>query len=327
MKKIYKDIIGILLIILILINIFRLSNLTSIFCTILYLISPLFFGYIISWILKPLIDKIKLNKVVSTVIVYLIFLSLIAYIIFNLVPLVIKEAIKIYPIIKNYINENKWILKIYNYLNIQSIINNNFNKINSCLNNILGIIINIIYSLIIGFYFLSSNNKKDYFKFFPSKLRKNISRDLRLYIRSILLDTLFMFTILSVLFSIVKLNSPLLFALLCAITNIIPYIGPYIGGIPAILIGLSTSFKLGIIVTIIIISIQIIENSFIQPLIISKNVKINPICILVGLIVFSHFIGILGMIISTPIILTLKNIYNYYKKNKPNWFNLILDKL
>ena len=186
---------------------------------------------------------------------------------------------------------------------------------------------NIVYSMIFSFYFLIRKNPTSYFTFIPNELRYNISKDLRLYVKSILLDTLFMFTILSIIFSIIGLSSPILFALFCAITNIIPYIGPYIGGVPAILIGLTKSFKLGIITTIVIMVVQSLENNIVQPMIVSKNVNLNPIYILIGVIIFSHFFGILGMIISTPILLIIRNIINYYKKNKPDWFTSILDKL
>ena len=189
--------------------------------------------------------------------------------------------------------------------------------INSCLNNILSIVMNIVYSMIFGFYFLIKKNETSYFKFIPEELRCDISKNLRLYIRSIVLDTLFMFTILSITFSITGLSSPILFALFCAVTNIIPYIGPYIGGVPAIIIGLSKSFKLGIIITIIIMAVQSLENNIVQPMIVSKNVNLNPIYILIGIIIFSHFFGIIGMILSTPILLIIRSVYKYYKKNKP----------
>ena len=294
---------------------------------ILSILSPLFFGYILSWIIKPILDNIKFNRVITTIIIYLVFIGLIAIILFNLIPLIINETKKIIPIIKYYIIHNKILLNIYESLNIKTLITSNLKNMNNCLNNIFGITMNVIYSLIFGFYFLIRKNSTSYFKFVPNKLRKKISKDLRLYIKSILLDTLFMFIILSISFKIIGLSSPYLFALFCSITNIIPYIGPYIGGVPAVLIGLTKSVKLGIIVTVTIILVQTIENNIIQPLIVSKNVNLNPIYILIGVIIFSHFFGILGMIISTPIVLIIRNIINYYKKNKPKWFNLILDKL
>ena len=327
MKRTQVNILLSLLIILVSLYIIKLCKLTGMCYVIISLLSPLFFGYIISWILKPLISKIKCNRVLSTIIIYLLFIGIIIFSLFKLIPLIIKETKRLYPIIKYYILHNKILLKIYNNIDIKSILHGSLKDINLYVNNIFSLIINIIYSLIFGFYFLTAKKHNNYFKFIPTKLQNSINKDLRLYLKSVLLDTIFMFIILTILFFIIGLDSPILFALLCAITNIIPYIGPYIGGIPSVLIGLTSSLKKGIIVSIVIVLVQLIENSIIQPIIVSKNVNLNPIFILIGIIIFSHFLGIIGMIISTPIILIIRNIIIYYKKNKPKWFNLILDKL
>ena len=327
MKKNNLNILIILLILLVSVYIIRLLKLTGICCMILSILSPLFFGYVLSWILKPIVDKINFNRGITTTFIFILFIGSIIFIFFKLVPLIIIESKKIFPIIKYYILHNKYLYKIYNNLNIKEMVISNLKHMKNCLNNIVGITMNIVYSMIFSFYFLIRKNPTSYFTFIPNELRYNISKDLRLYVKSILLDTLFMFTILSIIFSIIGLSSPILFALFCAITNIIPYIGPYIGGVPAILIGLTKSFKLGIITTIVIMVVQSLENNIVQPMIVSKNVNLNPIYILIGVIIFSHFFGILGMIISTPILLIIRNIINYYKKNKPDWFTSILDKL
>lgn len=327
MKKNYLNILIVLLIILVSVYIIRILKLTGICCMILSILSPLFFGYVLSWIIKPIVDKIKFNRVITTIVIYLLFIGLVVLILFNLIPLIISESKKMIPIIKYYILHNNTLLKIYESLNIKSIISTTLKSMNACLSDIVGIVMNLIYSLIFGFYFLIRKDNISYFKFIPIKLRSSISKDLRLYIKSILLDTLFMFIILSIAFNIIGLSSPYLFAMFCAITNIIPYVGPYIGGVPAILIGLTESMKMGIIVAITIVLVQTIENNIIQPMIVSKNVNLNPIYILIGVIIFSHFFGILGMIISTPIVLIVRNVIDYYKKNKPKWFTLILDKL
>ena len=327
MKRNYINILIILLIFLTSIFIIRYLKIIG-FCTILLsILRPLFYGFILSWILRPIVDKIKCNRVIITLIIYILFLGGITLILFNLIPVIFKELKNIIPEILNYINKNKYLNSIYNVLNINNIFNNNLRNMNNYVNNIFSIFLNIFYSLIFGFYFLSSKNNRGYFNFVPNKLRNKINKDLRLYIKSILLDTLFVFILIAIVFSVVDLNNSIIFALFCSITNIIPYIGPYIGGIPAVIIGLSKSFNFGITILIIIVVVQIIENNIVQPLLVSKNVKLNPISILLGIIIFSHFFGILGMIISTPIIIIFKNIIIYYKKNKPKWFNLILDKL
>ena len=292
----------------------------------LSILSPLFFGYTLYWILKPIVNKINFNRVVTTTIIYLLFIGFIIFIIFKIIPLILLESKKVIPIIEHY-NHNEYLYKLFNYINMKKIILNNMKYMNNCLNNIMGLAMNIIYSLIFGFYFLIKKESNNYFKFIPKTLKTNINKFLRLYLKSIFIDALFMFIILSISFSLEDLSYPLIFALFCALTNIIPYIGPYIGGVPAIIIGLSKSFRLGVVVSITIVVVQLLENNIIQPMIISKNVDLNPVYILISIIIFGHFFGILGMILATPITLIIRCVYKYYKKNKPKWFNLVLDKL
>ena len=327
MKNKNIDLLIILLIILISIYIIKLLKLMGICCMILSILSPLFFGYTISWILRPVVNKIRFNRTIATLLIYLLFIGIVVFSILKIVPLLFLETKKVIPIVRYYVIHNKYLLKVYNNINIKRIFINNIKYMNSCLNNILGVSINIIYSLIFGFLFLITKESKNYFKFIPKKLKRSINKYLILYIKSIILDTLFMLIILSICFSVEGLSNPLFFAFFASITNIIPYIGPYIGGLPAILIGLSKSINLGIIITITIIIVQSLENNIIQPIIVSKNVNLNPISILISIIIFSHFFGIIGMILATPITIIIKCVIIYYKKNKPKWFNLILDKL
>ena len=112
MKKNYLNILIILLIFLVSLYIIRILKLTGICCMILSILSPLFFGYILSWIIKPIVDKIKFNRVVTTIIIYLIFIGIITLILFNLIPLILTETKRIIPIIKYYINHNRIVLRL-----------------------------------------------------------------------------------------------------------------------------------------------------------------------------------------------------------------------
>ena len=97
MKKNYLNILIILLIFLVSIYIIRILKLTGICCVFLSILSPLFFGYIISWIIKPIVDKIKMNRVVVTLLVYLLFIAILIIIFINIIPIIITESKKIYP--------------------------------------------------------------------------------------------------------------------------------------------------------------------------------------------------------------------------------------
>ena len=179
----------------------------------------------------------------------------------------------------------------------------------------------IVIGLIIGFYFLLTfdNASDSIFELVPKKYRKEtkdlfhaVDTSLQRYVRGALIDCTAVFVVTSIGLWIVGLQSPLLFGLFCGITNIIPYAGPYIGGFPAVIVGFAEDPMIGLFTLLVIVVIQFVEGNFFQPLIMSKTTKLHPVTIMVGLLVFGHFWGILGMVVSTPIITSLKSIFMYF---------------
>lgn len=67
----------------------------------------------------------------------------------------------------------------------------------------------------------------------------------------------------------------------------------------------------GICCTISIIVVQLLENNFYQPLIMGHTMKLHPVTIMLGLLLFQHFFGIIGMIVATPVIAALKIIVTF----------------
>lgn len=285
------------------------------FCyTIINLISPIFIGYTISWIIKPFVNKLnnKLNIIISIIITYITIIIIILLFIYLLIPFIIKEIINIIPLLKNIYNKLPY--EYLNKINITKI----SNKIITITTSIKDIILNIFYSIFISYYFLRDNKKitKIISKYTPSTLINEISTNLRLYVKGTILDTIILFIMTIISLTIIKLPYTILLSIFISITNIIPYIGPYIGAIPALLVALSISNKYLIITLLIVLILQFIESTFIHPIIMSKSMNLHPITILIGLIIFSHFFGILGLIISTPLVSIIKSLYNYYKPFK-----------
>ena len=65
-------------------------------------------------------------------------------------------------------------------------------------------------------------------------------------------------------------------------------------------------------ILVVIVIIQFLEGNFLQPLIMSKTTKLHPVTIILGLLVFGYFFGIVGMLISTPVIAALKTVFKFY---------------
>ena len=175
--------------------------------------------------------------------------------------------------------------------------------------------LNFILGLMVGFYLLYDFNKVNQLieNMLPNKFKSGykdlthrINTSLRSYVQGVLLIMLLVFITQTVGLTLAGLKAPIIFALFCAVTDIIPYFGPYIGGIPAVIVGFTMSPITGICVLISIIIVQLLENNFYQPLIMGHTMKLHPVTIMIGLLIFEHFFGILGMVVATPVIACLK---------------------
>ena len=136
---------------------------------------------------------------------------------------------------------------------------------------------------------------------------------LRNYVNGTLLSCLFVMILSLIGFLISGVSSPLLFAIFCAITNLIPYFGPYIGGIPVVAVGFAMNPYVGLGCLITVLIVQILEGNILNPLIVGKAVSLHPITLMLSLLVFEYFFGILGMVIAVPIVATLKIIYLFFE--------------
>mgnify|MGYP002513817533 CR=1 FL=1 len=142
-----------------------------------------------------------------------------------------------------------------------------------------------------------------------TNLFKDISEQIFSFVKGTGLIAILVFAVSAICFGVSGLKAAIFFALWNAITNIIPYVGPYIGGIPIIAVAFATDFRLGIIITIVVVAIQILESYILHPIVMSKTMKLHPVTIIIGLLVFGHFFGIVGMLIATPATAILKTIW------------------
>ncbi len=314
--------------------------------TILTILTPLIIGFVISWLLNPIViklNKLGLSRTLGTIISYIGLLLLIFLILNSLIPLLatqVHDFVTItipetYTIVEGFAIEIFDSLKSIEGVDIEEIQKNLFTTIADAFAGIVNSLPDIIVSfvgalfsgignffagLVIGFLLLVNydNNKDFFYSIIPKKYRKNVKEVIQTvnkpvinFVKGVLIDGSIIFVISGIAFTVIGLESALLFALFCAITNVIPYIGPYIGGAPAVLIGLTQSLPIGIAVFAVVFVLQFLEGNFLQPMIMSKTTKLNPVVIIVGLLVFGYFFGIVGMIISTPVIAASKELFNY----------------
>ena len=137
---------------------------------------------------------------------------------------------------------------------------------------------------------------------------KQVSARMGIYVRGWLIDATFVGVACGVGFHIIGVpNAPLL-GLIAGLGHLVPYFGPIIGGIPALTISVMQNGDLSSApyLIILIISIYVIDNGFVQPYVLSKSTDLHPLVIILLIIAGNQLMGIPGMLFAVPIATVLK---------------------
>lgn len=308
----------------------------------LSILSPLFIGLVLAWLFNPLItwmQKHKIKRVFGALIVFIVLIGLLALMLVEIVPVIIEQVQtinfgKVTSDVQNWINNFtiegidltstkeaiiKKITELASEFDAASIIS----WITTAVSKIISGLGTFWLGLMVGFFLLIKFNEApaNLKLIIPTKYKKEvwgllsrINYILNKFIRGTLYSSLIIFGATFIGLLILKVPAAIILAIFCAVTNVIPYIGPYIGAVPAIIIGFTVSPLTGILVIVILAVIQTIEGNILSPIIMGKTVKLSPVTILIGLLVFGYFLGMLGMIIATPIIAVIKEIILFYNE-------------
>ncbi|MFK8137469.1 MAG: AI-2E family transporter [Bdellovibrionales bacterium] len=139
-------------------------------------------------------------------------------------------------------------------------------------------------------------------------LNYQINRQMGDFIRARLLEAAIVGIIIWVGLSLIGFPYASVFAIVAAVTNLIPYIGPFFGVIPPLIVSFVNNEPSLIIflVAMVFFIAQIIDILFIIPLVVAKIVNLHPVVVIVVIIIGSQVMGITGMIISIPVASALK---------------------
>ena len=236
----------------------------------------------------------------------------------------ISDYIKRYNELFDYINEkitdsglsldlkgyfSQAVQQVYSYLSV---------SINSIVNLFAGIgngILNSFIGLFISFYLL-----KDY-DFFKKLYLDNVSLTMKeskfkslnktvheincvvsSFIRGQLLDGLIVGLISSIGLSIIGIDFAILIGFTAGIANIIPYVGPIIGCVPAVIVGiLSPNPIIALWAVLLLLAVQQLDSAVISPKVVGDSMGLHPIFVIMAITIGGSLAGILGMLLSVPI--------------------------
>ena len=171
------------------------------------------------------------------------------------------------------------------------------------------------------FFMLNSGEeiKKTFIRIVPNRffepflvLLDGLNRQLGDYLRSRVIQTILLSTLCAIGYWVLGLKFALILGFIAGLANLIPYIGPFIGAIPAVIIALieiDTRFGFGwslIGIGLITIAVQVIDNAVIFPLLIGKSVELGPITTIVVVLLGEQFFGFIGLLMAVPITAMIK---------------------
>ncbi|MBD0849875.1 AI-2E family transporter [Maribacter arenosus] len=280
--------------------------------------------------------RLKFNNTLAVIVAMLLLIGVIAGIIALFIPLLVAQGqnLSLLDIEALQANVENLYRQVTEYLglspfeieqgikNSKVFTNLNFSFIPDFLNSFVSVLgslsIGLFSVLFIAFFFLKDSKlfEQGLLVFVPdnkeSRLKKSMDtiKDLlSRYFLGLVLQIMILFVIYSIVLFIFGIENAIVIAFLCALLNLIPYVGPIIGGILMMTLtmtsNLGSDFSTVILPKTIYVMIgfiigQLIDNFFSQPYIFSNSVKSHPLEIFLVIIIGGLLFGITGMIIAVP---------------------------
>ncbi|MDC1162169.1 AI-2E family transporter [Tenacibaculum sp.] len=299
---------------------------------------------IISLIARPVIlflrRKLKFPNTLSVVTTMFLMIGFILGLIGMFIPLIAKqgESLSLLHIDKLQANVQDIYNQIETYFSSKGIdilgelknidIFSQFKEIPNLLNSVLGTVgslsIGLFSVLFISFFFMKDSQllKNAVMTLIPNKTEGRFSKSLEKinnllsrYFIGLIAQITILFILYTIILIIFGISNAVVIAFLCALLNLIPYVGPLIGAVIMFILSMTSNlgfdFQSKILPTSSYVMIgyfiaQLIDNFFSQPIIFSKTTKSHPLEIFLVIIIGGLLFGIVGMITAVPMYTALK---------------------
>ncbi|MEE1200297.1 MAG: AI-2E family transporter [Christensenellales bacterium] len=181
--------------------------------------------------------------------------------------------------------------------------------------------------VLLGYFFLCDRNKLliRFELLIPGAARKTavrmgnaVCRELRLYLRGQGTIAAIVGTLSALALWLVGVDSALMLGLIVGIFNMVPYFGPVLGGIPAVLAALGSGWMTAALAILALWLVQQIDGTLISPRIMSSLTGISPAAVLLALFVGSGLGGVAGMLLALPCAMTLRTVYRIFVQRYEN---------
>lgn len=301
------------------------------------LVTPVLIAYILYYILKPvsdfLIKRLKLSSAMASILAILIGVSSIFAIFIGVIPVMVEQTQHLITSVPGYINslriyleansDNQIVKYIVNYinnsLNVNQLSARAFEIFSNFVSNAASILSSmatiVVTAPFVLFYLLKDSNKFRIYiiSHLPEKIKDSmdstiteIDKKVGSYIGGQILVSLCIGFLLFLGYNIIGLEYAISLATLAAVLSIVPYLGPMLAILPAMLIAFATDWVMVIKLIVVWVIVQFLEGNFISPNIMGRSMQIHPLTIIFIILIATNTMGIVGAVIGIPLYAILK---------------------
>jgi len=262
------------------------------------------------------LEKIKIPRVLAILLIYFLIFFVMGLTIAGIVPVLIEQTASLVSRFPEYIQALQLPTVDQSMINVQvsqlGSIPASLIKITATLfNNLTGFLV----VLVITFYFLIERKNMDHYlavlfsgngvekaQVFVDRLEHRLGGWVRAQLALMVIIGVMSYVGLRLL----GIEFALPLALLAAVLEIVPNIGPTLAAIPAILAGLAVSPLMALAVAALYFLVQQIENSLIVPQVMAKGVGVKPLVVIISLAIGIKVAGFLGVVLAIPFVILVQ---------------------
>ncbi len=299
--------------------------------------------------------KRKISILVSIFVIFLIIFIILRIVVPQFISSISKLQTALPPLIQKAIDKSRNIAfingysdkmqKIYDHLSVSKIfdqirefvknqgdnssISTAFQRAYSTATNILGGIVNFVLALITAIYILSDKEHLEYqskrivYSIFSKKTSGKIFHVFKLlhqnfegFIRGQIIDSTVLGIIVFIFSFLAKMPNATTLGVLAGVTNLVPIIGPFIGGFMGFVLIVIDDFSKAIIFVIFIFIMQQVESNLIYPKLVGGAVGLPALWTLIAITVGGSLFGVVGMWVFIPLTSTIYTLIGEYTKYK-----------
>jgi predicted PurR-regulated permease PerM len=311
-------------------------------------LAPFLIALVISYVLNPVVNLLHERKVPRTaavLLIYAVFVTCMAVILMNVIPMFFKQVEELNEHVPELTMRAQSLAEHYNRKivlpdsireGINQAVEGLEKKLTDAVSNFLhniGEVFNAVFLLMIvpflAFYMMKDMDlfEKAALQFVPRSARKqtvrllkDIDEALGSYIRGQFIVSFCVGAVAYVGYLIIGLPYPLLMAGFVALFDIIPYLGPFLGALPALIVASAVSWKMVLFVIIVNALCQTLESNVISPQVVGRSMNIHPLTIIFVLLAGGELAGIVGLLFAVPFYAALKviaqHVFAYYIRRK-----------